>query len=523
MLWSKLFVPTLRENPVEAEAAHHRLLLRAGYMRQIGSGNYAYLTLGQRTLRKIEQIVREEMEAIGGQEFLLPPGKLIGSIARGELRSAKQLPQIWYRIQSQVRDEPRPKPDPLHARQSLMLDSQSIDADGAGMDLSGARHFEAFRRMFSRCGLRATAAGDDFMVLSETGDDVFVQCDACGYSASIDTAFSKANDLTVEDPQVDLPAQEFYTPNRKTIAEVSEFAQVPATSQMKSLVMVARGEENNDKPLLALVRGDHQVSRPKLAAIFGVREVVPAQPAAIKEWFGADPGSLGPIGVTNMRIVADHSLSGRRNMIAGANKNDYHLRNVTPGRDFAAEFFDIRRVSEGDKCSSCGAGLVLRNAIRIAELRKQPSTFTGSYALEIERILYSLIEQNNDDAGMFLPVAVAPFEVIITPINIADVPLRDAAEKAYNDCLASGIDALLDDRDERPGSKFKDADLTGVPYRITLGKKLARGFVEFTDRSARSSRDVAVPEVISELKRSIGIWKGEDPHLHASSPIRSHE
>jgi prolyl-tRNA synthetase len=503
MLWSKLFIPTLRENPAEADAAHHRLLLRAGYMRQIGSGNYAYLTLGQRTLRRIERIVRAEMEGIGAQEFLFPPDKTVSSIARGELRSSKQLPQIWYQIQSQSRDALRMKSDPLHACQSLMLDSQSIDADAPAMDLSASRHSEAFSRIFARCGLRVVPTENDFMLPSDAGDDVFVHCDACGYAASIDTAISRASVLTVDDPPGDHTPEEFYTPNRKTIVEVSEFAQVPATSQMKSLVMTARGEGNNDKPLLALVRGDRQVSRPKLAAILRVREVVPAPAAAIREWFGADPGSLGPVGI-NMRIIADHSLAGRRNMIAGANKNDYHLRNVTPGRDFEAEFLDIRRVSEGDKCSSCGAGLVLRNAIRIAQLRKQPAAFTGSYELAIERILYALIELNNDDAGMFLPAAIAPFEVIITPVNIADVPLRDASRQIYDDCLASRIDALYDDRDERPGSKFKDADLTGVPYRITLGKKLAQGFVEFSDRSARSSRDVPVSEIISELRKSLG-------------------
>jgi len=265
---------------------------------------------------------------------------------------------------------------------------------------------------------------------------------------------------------------------------------------MKTLVMVP-GPERDAKPLLALVRGDHQVSRAKLAGIFGVREVVPAQPSQIKEWLGADPGSLGPVGIRNMRIIADHSLSGRRNMIAGANRNDYHLRNVTPGRDFEAEFFDIRRVSPGDSCSYCGGELILRNGLTVGNIGKQTA------GIGIERILFSLVEQNNDEAGMYLPAAVAPFEVVITPVNNADPLLREAAEKIHGDCLDSGIDALYDDRDERPGSKFKDADLIGVPYRITLGKILPQGLVEFTDRSARTSRDVAVSGVIPELKKCL--------------------
>jgi len=267
--------------------------------------------------------------------------------------------------------------------------------------------------------------------------------------------------------------------------------------------MVA-GTDQDAEPLLALVRGDHQVSRAKLAAIFGVREVIPAWASQIKEWFGADPGSLGPVGVGNMRIVADHALSGRRNMIAGANRNDYHLRNVTPGRDFEAEFCDIRRVSDGDRCSCCGGELVLRKAVTAGRIGKQTA------GIGIERILFSLIEQNHDDAGIFLPAAIAPFEVVITPVNNADAALRDAGEKIHGDCLAGGIDALSDDRDERPGSKFKDADLIGVPYRITLGKKLPHGLVEFTDRGSRTSKDVPVSEVVPELKRHLeaeGMWR----------------
>ncbi len=318
MLWSRLFAPTLRENPVEAEAAHHRLLLRAGYMRQAGPGNYAFLPLGQRSLEKIQAIVRTEMDAIGAHEFRLPvlepgaSGEIVSAIARGELRSPKQLPQIWYRIQIQFRDDARAKSDPLHARQSLVMESYSFDADAPDSEkLRGA-----FERIFARCGLAVAATASEFMVLSDAGDDVFVRCDACGYLASLDTSVSSAASPLVDDPDGDHAPEEFYTPGRKTIAEVSEFAQVPPTSQMKSLVMVADG-----KPLLALVRGDHQVSRAKLAEIFGVREVVPAQPSQIQGMVRRRSGSLGPVGVRSIRIVPTQALSGRRNMIAGANRN----------------------------------------------------------------------------------------------------------------------------------------------------------------------------------------------------------
>jgi prolyl-tRNA synthetase len=304
---------------------------------------------------------------------------------------------------------------------------------------------------------------------------------------------------------------------------------------MKSLVMVADG-----KPVLALLRGDHQLSETKFAVAAGgalgvaVMEVRPAQPGEINDWFGADPGSLGPIGITGMPIVADLALEGRRNMIAGANKNDYHLRNVTPGRDFKAKFVDIRQVNAGDSCTACGGPLTLHKTIEIGHIFKlgykysqsmglrvlnaagtEVTPIMGSYGIGIERILSSSVEQNHDEAGMFLPAPIAPFAVIVTPVNNADASLRDAARRIYEDCLAAGIDALYDDRDERPGVKFKDADLIGVPYRITIGKKLAQGAAEMTTRKSRSSRDVALADVVTELRKVIGeefaaaVWSGK--------------
>jgi prolyl-tRNA synthetase len=562
MLWSKLFIPTLRDNPTEAEVASHRLLLRAGYIRQVAAGIYSYLFLAQRSLLKIQQIVRSEMDAIGAQEFLLPAlnpaeiwqesgrwdimgenmfrlkdrygrdlclgmthEEIMTATARGELRSYKQLPQLWYQIQTKFRDEPRPKSGLLRVRQFIMKDSYSFDLDAEGLDVSYTKHYDAYRRIFARCGLDVIPVEADsgamggsqsmeFMVTSDAGEDLVVNCASCHYAANLEKAISRAIAPATDDPVVDTAPEEFHTPNRKTIAEVADFTGLPETSQMKSLVMVADG-----KPVLALLRGDHQLSETKFAkAAGGALEVRPARPDEIKDWFGADPGSLGPIGITNMPIIADLALESRRNMIAGANKNDYHLRHVTPLRDFKAGFVDIRQVNEGDLCTTCGSPLKLHKTIEIGHIFKlgykysdtmglrvlgskgeEITPIMGSYGIGIERILTSSIEQNHDDAGMFLPVSIAPFAVIITPVNNADATLRDAARRIYDDCLAAGLDALYDDRDERPGVKFKDADLIGVPYRITVGKKLAQGLVEFVVRKDRAARDVPVADVVNEL------------------------
>ena len=576
MLWSKLFIPTLRETPAEAEVPSHQLLLRAGYIRQVAAGIYSYLLLAQRSLLKIQQIVRSEMDAMGAQEFLLPalnPAELwqesgrwdvmgdnmfrlkdrfgrdlclgmtheevMTATARGELRSYKQLPQIWYQIQTKFRDEPRPKSGLLRVRQFLMKDSYSFDMDAEGLDVSYKKHYDAYRRIFARCGLQVIpveahsgAMGGsqsmEFMVASDAGEDLVVNCPNCLYAANLEKAVSRPTPLPIADPDTEAAPEEFHTPGRKTIAEVSEFTHLPQTSQMKSLVMVADG-----KPVLALLRGDHQLSETKFAAaVGGALEVRPAHPGEINDWFGADPGSLGPIGITDMPIVADIALEDRRNMIAGANKNDYHLRNVTPGRDFKPAFADIRQVNAGDPCVSCGGPLQLHKTIEIGHIFKlgykysdtmglrvlaangaEVTPIMGSYGIGMERILTSAVEQNHDDAGMFLPAPIAPFTVIVTPVNNADASLREAARKVYEDCMAAGIDALYDDRDERPGVKLKDADLIGVPYRVTIGKKLAQGAVEMVTRRTRTSRDVPVSDVVSELRKAIGeelattVWK----------------
>jgi prolyl-tRNA synthetase len=559
MLWSKLFIPTLRETPVDAEVVSHQLLLRAGYVRQLAAGIYNYLFLAQRSLLKIQNIVRQEMDGMGAQEMFLPAlhpaevwkesgrydvmgqnlfrlkdrfdrdlclgmthEEVMTIIARGELRSYKQLPQIWYQIQTKFRDEPRPKSGLLRVRQFTMKDSYSFDLDATGLDVSFDLHYETYKRIFTRCGLDFIAVDADsgamggsqsteFMVPSEAGEDfvVFCQDAVCGtYAANLEKAVAHAVPPAVPDTADSLDPELVHTPGRKTIAEVAEFLGLPETSQMKSLVMVADGA-----PVLALLRGDHQLSETKFAAALKARDIRPAFPHEIRQWFGADPGSLGPVGITNMRVIADKALDGRRNMVAGANRDDYHLRNVTPGEDFETAYFDLRQVVAGDACIECGQPVALKKCIEIGHIFKlgykystsmglrvlgpegaEVTPIMGSYGIGIERILSAAIEQSHDKDGMILPPAIAPFEVVVTPVNNADAAQKQAALDIYQTCLSLGLDALLDDRDERPGVKFKDADLIGIPFRVTVGKKLVNGVVELTTRKGKLSEDVLAAE-----------------------------
>jgi len=565
MRWSTLFVPTLRDNPAEAEVVSHKLLLRAGYIRQLSAGIYNYLLLAQRSLLKIQQIVREEMNAIGGQEILLPAlnpaevwqesgrwdamgdnmfrlkdrfgrdlclgmthEEIVTFIARGELRSYKQLPQIWYQIQTKFRDEPRPKSGLLRVRQFIMKDSYTFDLDAAGLDAAYQKHYAAYRKIFDRCGLEYSVVEADsgamggsqsheFMVRSDAGEDFVVRCQACSYAANLEKAVATASAPAIADSMGDFTPEEFHTPGFKTIAEVAAFTKLPETSQMKSLVMVADG-----KPVLVMVRGDHQLSETKLSGVLQAKDLRTAHPHEIIDWFGASAGSLGPVGVKSMRVLADSALEGRRNMISGANKDDYHLKNVTPGKDFQTEFFDLRQVTAADACANCGGALDIAKAIEIGHIfklgykysesmglrvqsedGKEVAPIMGSYGIGIERILTCAIELFNDKDGMSLPASIAPFTVVITPVNYADAALRAAADKLYQECASAGVDALLDDRDERPGVKFKDADLIGIPYRITVGKKLGEGKVEFVERRSKASVDVSVNDAISHLRQKM--------------------
>jgi prolyl-tRNA synthetase len=566
MLWSRLFIPTLRETPAEAETASHQLLLRAGYVRQLAAGIYSYLFLAQRSLKKIERIVRQEMDAIGAQEMLMPAlnpaevwqesgrwdgmgqnmfrlrdrwgrdlclgmthEEVMTATARGELRSYKQLPQIWYQIQTKFRDEVRPKSGLLRVRQFIMKDSYSFDIDAAGLDAAYEKHRQAYCRIFEGCGLEfmgveahsgamGGSQSQEFMVVSDAGEDFVARCSGCGSAANLEKAQAAAAAPGTADPESALDPEKFHTPGRKTIAEVAEFTGLPETSQMKSLVMVA-----DAKPYLVLVRGDHSLSETKFLAVTGAREARPAHPEEIRELFGADAGSLGPVGISSLPILADEALRGRRNMIAGANENDHHLRHVTPGEDFQAAWHDLRQVVAGDLCPACGAPLQVVKTVEIGHIFKlgykyahsmglrvtneageEIPVIMGSYGIGLERILCAAIELYHDADGMQLPAAIAPFTVVITPVHIQDAAQRKAAEDLHAACLAAGLDAVLDDRDERAGVKFKDADLVGIPWRITLGKKLAQGQVEVVERRTRAKTDVALNEAVAFISGKVG-------------------
>ena len=566
MYWSHLFIPTLREVPADAEVASHRLLLRAGYIRPLGAGIYNYLFLAQRSMTKIMRIIREEMEAIGAQEFhlaALNPAEVwkesgrwegmgqnmfrlkdrfdrelclamtheevMTSIARGELRSYKQLPQIWYQIQTKFRDEPRPKSGLLRVRQFFMKDSYSFDVDAPGLDISYEKHRQAYCKIFERCGLEymvvdadsgamGGSASQEFMVATDAGEDYVVHCKATGYSANLEKAVSRPAPPAAPDDLSALEPTQIHTPGQKTIDEVSKFLSVPATSLIKSVVVIADFGKPQ-KPVLALLRGDHQMSETKFVSVVGCKEFRAATPDEIRTLFGADPGSLGPVGAPKMPVYADKALEGRHNMVVGANKDDYHLTNVTPGEDFVAKFVDLRQVVAGDTEVESGAALDIVKTMEIGHIfklgykysdamglqvlnadGKETRVIMGSYGIGVERVLCGAVELYNDADGIAMPAAIAPFEVVVTPVNIADEALKQAAMELYTQLKALGVDVLLDDRDERPGVKFKDAELIGIPWRVTVGKKLASGVMEVSERRTRLVTEVAVGDVAAWLK-----------------------
>jgi len=596
-LWSRLFIPTLREAPADAEVASHKFLVRAGYIRQLSAGIYSYLYLGQRAILKISGIVREEMNTIG-QEFYLPAlhpreiweasGRWTGmgdnmfrlkdrkgadlclgmtheevmtDIARKELRSYKQLPQIWYQIQSKFRDEPRPKSGLLRVRQFTMKDSYSFDLDAAGLDVSYKKHYEVYCRIFERCGLdyvvveaHSGAMGGsqshEFMVYTDAGEDLVASCAACGYAANLEKASSKLPPTEDLAPTGDGTPELVETPGTKTIDEVAAFLKYSPNNNIKSLAFmlhdgVSRAGEAIWRPLLVLMRGNDQMNEAKLVSAVEGREFRPMHDEEIVRYFGSPAGYLGPLGLNLVRMVedkgkrrytgeagdfvvlVDEALRGRKNMVGGANREGYHLRNLTPDVTFQhTGYADLRSVVEGEGCPNCGQPLKLGKTVEIGHIfklgykysesmgarvldkdGKEVTPIMGSYGIGIERILTSVIEQNHDENGFWLPPRIAPFEVIVVPTNVADAKLSSAARQIAADLEEAGLEVLLDDRDERPGVKFKDADLVGIPFRINVGKKLAEGKVEVITRSTRASRDVMIAEVnavVAELVRCAG-------------------
>lgn len=554
MRFSKMLIPTLREIPADAESVSHILMLRAGYIRQLAAGLYIYLPLGLRVIKKINKILREEMNAIGAQEITLPalhPAEVwqetnrwyeIGEemfrlkdrsgrdmclgmtheeimtwLAGKELRSYRDLPQMWYQVQIKLRDEARPKSGVLRTREFLMKDSYSFDADEDGLERSYQLHEEAYHRIFSRCGLRfykvesdpgimGGAISHEFMAPSQAGEDEVVLCSSCGYAVNIELAISQPKRLEV----VDWKFEEVHTPEKRTVEEVSKFLKLGPEYFIKSILLIT-----DNGPVLALVRGDQELHEKKLNRIIG--KYRPAQKEEVKEILGVEAGFIGPMN-HKIRIIADMCLK-EGIYVSGANKPHYHARGIRPGKDFTAEWYDIHIAKEGDLCRRCNATLKIERVIEIGntfrlgtkysvplkafyldEKGQEKPVVMGSYGIGPARVAAAAIEQNNDKDGIIWPKSIAPFDVEILPLNMKDAKTVEVAEKLYKDLTEKGVEILMDDRDERAGVKFKDADLIGIPTQIIIGEKnLKEDLVEIKDRRTKEAVKVKVEEVVKVL------------------------
>ena len=564
MRWSNLFTPTLRDAPGDAESVSHQLLVRGGFIRQLHAGHYSMLPLGWKVHEKVAQVVRDEMNGIGGQEFLLPamhPKSLWEASGRWELmgeemfrledrsgtevglgmtheevfasiateiNSYKTLPQIWYQIQWKFRDEPRPKAGLLRVREFAMKDSYSLDIDQAGLDANFDKHHAAYQRIFERLDLDAMpveassgamggAGSIEFMVASPSGEDDVVRCPECDYRANVERATSAVADMADDPPPTE--PEKFATPGIRTIKALAE-AGAPATSQMKSMIMVLDGEIT-----IAVVRGDQQLNIQKLQDSTGAIDIRPATPDETVEHLGAKPGSLGAVGVKDdITIYVDESLRGRTNLTTGANEDDFHYRGVDIERDVhVAEYVDLREVQAGESCVQCGttieivrcieAGHIFKLGTKYAEAMgaevldadgKMQTIVMGSYGIGIGRNMAAIAETHHDDKGLIWPASVAPFEVVITVMNMKDEDTVNAANALYDELKAARIDVLLDDRDARAGVKFADSELIGIPYRVTMGPRgIKDGLVEFTERKTMETEEVALDAIAAKVQDAL--------------------
>lgn len=548
MRWSQTLIPTLKETPAEAEIVSHKLLLRAGLIRKLTGGLYTFLPLGLRALRKVEQIVREEMNRAGALELLMPAlqppeiwqqsgryetaqdvlfkvrdrakkewvlgpthEEVITTLVSGEISSYRQLPKNFYQIQTKFRDEIRPRFGLMRSKEFIMKDAYSFDATDEGAQLSYRKMYDAYARIFQRCGLKTIPVEADtgvmggkfsheFMVPAETGENEIVFCPACGYAANVEKATSRFARTALADSPGG-PTEKFATPGVLTIDALTQPPyNVAPERQIKTLVYIA-----DSKPVLLLLRGDDQLNEAKLAGLLGTPNFRPAESEEICTALGAHPGSLGAVGVARYPVYADERLRGAMDMTTGANEDGFHLRNVAIGRDIAVKHWaDLRLVRAGEPCHNCGAALSLQRAIEVGHVfklgtkyslalnalflddsGKQQPAIMGCYGIGVTRTLQAVIEQSHDENGIVWPISVAPYTVCITPLNVASgSEVMRWAEQIYAELTARGIDAILDDRNERPGVKFKDSELVGFPIRIGIGEKsLARGEVELKPRA----------------------------------------
>jgi len=558
---SELFFPTLREDPAEAETVSHRLLFRAGMVRKTAAGIYTYLPLGFRVIKKIMNIVREEMDRAGGQEVGLPiiqPRELwaqsgrwevygdemfrlkdrhqrdfclgptheevITDVVNHEVHSYRDLPLLLYQIQNKYRDEIRPRFGLLRGREFIMKDLYSFDVDEAGLEVSYQKMYDAYCRVFERLGLQYRVVEADsgaiggnvsheFIVLAPTGESVIVFCDACEYAANIEKAECIPHMSAAEN---ELPLTKVSTPGQKTIQDISVFLNIPDTRQVKTMVYVADGV-----PVAVLVRGDREVNEIKVKNYLNANFIELAPEELVREVMGAGFGSLGPVGM-NMKVYADLEVQSMNNFVCGANEDDYHYINVNPGRDFQPEAFcDLRNAEEGDICPACREGkLKATRGIETGHIFKLGTKYSGKmgatfldengkerlmvmgcYGIGISRTMAAAVEQNHDENGIIWPLAIAPYQIIIVPVNSKDGQQMEIGMKLYHELVKQGYEVIIDDRDQRAGVKFKDADLIGVPVRITIGPKLLKaGQVEIKKRWENEVKGVPIEHVSTEVR-----------------------
>ncbi|HMK34293.1 MAG TPA: proline--tRNA ligase [Desulfomonilaceae bacterium] len=571
MRMSKLLVPTLKEDPADAEVISHKLMLRAGMIRKLTAGIYSYLPLGSRSLRKMEQIVREEMNAAGAQEVFLPmvqPAELweesgrwdvygsellrfkdrhgrecclgptheevITDLVRRDVRSYRHLPLNLYQIQTKFRDEIRPRFGLMRGREFMMKDGYSFDATEEGAEQSYAAMWDAYRKVFARCGLKFRAVEADsgpiggsfsheFMVLADTGEDTVVSCDTCDYAANMEKAEIRPASGNV--PETAGTPKKVATPGASSIEDVSRFLNVPPHALIKTLIL-----KTDTGPVAVLVRGDHDLNEVKVKNFVNAGEIELADERTIEAVTGGPLGFSGPVGLGKVKILADYAIRSMGSAVVGANERDAHLVEVSPARDFTVDHYsDFRSAAEGDPCPRCEGTLHLSRGIEVGHVfklgikyseamnarfldadGKERPMIMGCYGIGVSRTVAAAIEQNHDQDGIIFPPPLAPFRVVVTPVGAKNAEVDETAEKIYRDLWDGGIDALLDDRDERPGVKFKDADLIGIPFRITVGKKaLAEGKAELRNRRTKETVLVELSSILEAVKTGLENWDSE--------------
>lgn len=559
---SQLYAPTLRESPAEAEIISHKLMFRAGMIRKAAGGVYTYLPLALRVLKKIENIIRQEMDAAGGQELLMPimqPAELwkesgrwdvygdemfrlkdrherdfclgptheemITTLIRSEVRSYRQLPLLLYQIQNKYRDERRPRFGLMRGREFIMKDLYSFDRDEAGLQESYQKMYDAYNRIFSRCGLNfrpveadsgqiGGSGSHEFMALADSGEAAIVFCSKCDYAANVE----KAELAPLMAPQEKLLSLEtIHTPGTKTIEEVCQFLHVPQEKTIKSLVY-----QTEKGLVMALVRGDHAVNEVKVQNALGCLELQLADERMIEEKIQSIAGFIGPIGIQSVKVIADPSVMNMVNAICGANEQDKHNKNVNPKRDFTPDVIkDIRLIAEGDPCPHCGAPVQTARGIEVGQVFKLYTKYSeslgatyldengkdkpfvmGCYGIGVSRTLASAIEQQHDENGIIWPVAIAPYHAVVIPVNAKDSAQLELATTIYHTLNQAGIETVLDDRKERPGVKFKDADLIGYPLRITIGPKtMSEGQIEVKVRKTGEQFFFPMADYVAEVQQ----------------------